>query len=69
MSQLEARPRFSKTRDENVFLISKQLINAGRAVDAVEFAHLVKVLEGQRIDQHPISAAAEKLGMTVQWVN
>ena len=68
---LEARPRHSQSRTENIAAVSKQLVDAGHPVDAVEFSHLVKVLEKEEkigaLHEHPITLAARAVGMNVHW--
>ncbi|QOP66180.1 hypothetical protein SEA_DANIELLEIGNACE_40 [Arthrobacter phage DanielleIgnace] len=61
--------RWSQTREENTYTVSRHLIDTGRPVDAVEFAHLLKATRHATLDQHPVQAAAENVGLTVEWVN
>lgn len=69
---LEARPRTSQPREVNVAQISKQLVDAQLPMEAIEFAHLVKVLEKEEkagaLQDHPVSLAARAVGMEVHWV-
>lgn len=70
---LEVRPRFSNGREENVRLVRNTLADAGFVEEAQEFVHLIELLDEhvppEQMDVHPVTAAAEKVGAAVHWVN
>ena len=74
MAAVEVRPRFRNSSKENVELVRNQIADAGHTAEAIEFAHLVKVLRqsmetGGVLDEHPLTIAARQVGATVHWVH
>lgn len=72
VTPLEVRPRFSNDLHANIRLVRGTLADAGEIADAEEFVHLayllVTELEAGRLEEHPVTTAARKVGAAVHWV-
>jgi len=69
---VEVTPRWSNSRAQNVRLVSIQLIEAGKALEADRFLQeydkaQAKYRRGE-LSEHPVTAAARTVGVDVKWV-